>query len=142
MVQVRMYDCRIEGNVNVATNFKVKEFKSKDTNFVCIHADLPLALQKIRDKVKKPVIMTNSYRTEAHNSRVGGAPQSKHLYGMAADIYVNGMSALQLAKEIESVFPGSYGIIAYTKKNFVHFDVRAKAYRGINDGTLRNVSRF
>lgn len=142
MVQVRMYDCRTEGNVNVATNFKVKEFKSKDTNIVCIHTDLPPALQKIRDKVKKPVTMTNSYRTEAHNSRVGGASQSKHLYGMAADIYVAGMSALDFARTIDSVFPGKYGIIAYTKQNFVHFDVRAVAYRGIDNGTLKNVSKF
>lgn len=137
-----MYDCRTEGNNKITNNFKVREFKSKDSNIVCVSKELVDCLQKIRDKVGKQVIITSAYRTESHNKKVGGASKSKHLYGMAADIYVPGMEALKFARLIESIFPNRYGIIAYTKKAFVHFDVRDSAYRGIDDGTLRNVNKF
>lgn len=141
MVSVNVYNTATEGATKITNNFKVSEFKS-DSKIVLIHHTLPIALQMIREKVGKAVNITNAYRTEAHNKRVGGASNSYHLYGMAADIYVNGYTPEQLAKVIESLFPTTYGIIAYTKKGIVHFDVRAKKYRAINNGTEKSVDHF
>ena len=48
--------------------------------------------------------------------------------GMAADIRVEGMSAKQLANELNAIIPEECGIIVY--KSWVHFDVRTgKKYR-------------
>lgn len=141
MVNVNVYNASTEGATKITTNFKVSEFKS-DSKIVLIHHTLPIALQMIREKVGKAVNLTNAYRTETHNKRVGGASNSYHLYGMAADIYVNGYTPQNLAKVIDSLFPTTYGVIAYPKKGIVHFDVRSKKYRAINNGTEVKVEHF
>ena len=141
-VEVVAYNSSIEGNVKVASNFTVKEFRSSDSRIVFIHKLLPQGLQKIRDKVGNSVTLTNAYRTDSHNQRVGGASNSYHLFGMAADIYVEGMQPLQLAKIVDGLFPDKYCVIAYPKKGIVHFDVRTKKYRAINDGKEKAVSTF
>lgn len=43
-------------------------------------------LQVIRDEYGKPIIVTSGYRCEALNTACGGASNSDHLYGCAADI--------------------------------------------------------
>lgn len=53
-------------------------------------------LQPLRDKLKKPIIITSGFRSVKVNNLVGGVSNSQHLYGQAADITVNGMSAAQL----------------------------------------------
>lgn len=46
-----------------------------------------LGLEPIRARFG-PVIITSGYRTSALNEKVGGSPNSRHLYGMAADYRV------------------------------------------------------
>lgn len=53
-------------------------------------------LQPLRDKLKKPIIITSGFRSVKVNELVGGVSNSQHLYGQAADITVNGMSVAQL----------------------------------------------
>lgn len=53
-------------------------------------------LQPLRDKLKKPIVITSGFRSVKVNILVGGVDNSQHLYGQAADITVNGMSAVQL----------------------------------------------
>lgn len=141
MVSVNVYNAAAEGSTKITNNFKVSEFKS-DSKIVLIHHTLPIALQMIREKIGKSINITNAYRTESHNKRVGGASNSYHLYGMAADIYVKGVDVNTLAKTIDNMFPTTYGVIAYPKKGFVHFDVRAKKYRAVNNGTEVKVEHF
>lgn len=141
MVSVNIYNLATEGNFNVAKNFKVREFKS-DSSKVLIHPELPDALQVVRDEVGESVNLTNGYRTDSHNKRVGGATNSYHTYGMAADIYVNGYTPVELAKIISSLFTDKYCIIAYPKKGIVHFDVRSKKYWALNNGKEKPVSSF
>ena len=44
-------------------------------------------LQPIRDAWGKPIVVSSGYRCEKLNSRVGGAKNSQHCYGTAADIH-------------------------------------------------------
>ena len=141
VVSVNVYNASTEGATKITNNFKVSEFKS-DSKIVLIHHTLPIALQMIREKLGKAINITNAYRTETHNKRVGGASNSFHLYGMAADIWVKGVVPVDLAKVIDSLFPTTYGVIAYPKNGFVHFDVRAKKYRAINNGIEVKVDHF
>lgn len=49
-------------------------------------------LQPIRDKLKKPMIVTSGFRCSALNRAVGGVSNSQHTKGQAVDFHVNGMT--------------------------------------------------
>jgi uncharacterized protein YcbK (DUF882 family) len=83
-------------------------------------------LDKIRETVAKPVAISCAYRCPQHNKEVGGVPNSFHQQGVAADIYVDGMSVEELATVAEKC--GADGIGRYYKKHFVHVDKRG--YKG------------
>lgn len=51
-----------------------------------IHPQLLLRLQRVRNDWGKPMIVDCGYRCATHNASVGGAPNSAHLTGEAADI--------------------------------------------------------
>lgn len=53
-------------------------------------------LQPLRDKLKKPIVITSGFRSVKVNALVGGVSNSQHVYGQAADITVSGMSTAQL----------------------------------------------
>lgn len=44
------------------------------------------ALENLRGQVGKPLVIVSGYRTSAHNAEVGGAIDSRHLHGDAADL--------------------------------------------------------
>src|SRR5699024_4417121 len=77
---------------NISKNFKLREFACKDgSNLVKVDKNLLNKLQALRDRIKRPIIITSGYRTESHNRKVGGSKNSQHLYGKAVDIKVSGM---------------------------------------------------
>lgn len=49
-------------------------------------------LQPIRDKYGKPININSGYRSTALNYKVGGARNSEHILGAAADIDTNSIS--------------------------------------------------
>lgn len=125
---IKCYIMDAEANNNISKHFKVKEFACRDgSQAVFIDEYLVTILEILRNKIKKPVIITSGYRTAEQNKRVGGARYSYHIRGMAADIRANGMTAKELAKKLDEIVPNECGIIVY--KNWVHFDVRQNKYR-------------
>lgn len=58
---------------------------------------LAATLEQVRSLVGKPVNVTSGYRSPAVNKLVGGAVNSAHMSGLAADINVNGYTPRQLA---------------------------------------------
>jgi len=62
---------------------------------LCVHV-----LEPIRERFG-PVMVTSGYRCVALNRSMGGAPNSQHMDGEAADIEVPGMSNADLARWIE-----------------------------------------
>lgn len=126
---LKSYIMDTDRNVKLARHFKVKEFACKDGSQVVFIDDyLCTILDILRNKIGKPVIITSGYRTPEWNKKCNGAKYSYHMRGMAADIRVDGMSAKELAKELDKIVENSCGIIVYN--NWVHFDVRdGKKYR-------------
>ena len=51
-------------------------------------------LERLREKVGKPIVINSGYRSEAVNKAVGGVKGSNHLTGCAADIHVAGIEQL------------------------------------------------
>jgi len=87
---------------------------------------LAWVLQQIRDLVNVPIKINSAYRCPAHNERVGGAPESKHKLGIAADLNPIGLSSDELHDAIEDLVTSKRipegGVGLYD--SFVHYDIR------------------
>lgn len=109
-------------SVQLSKNFRSVEFdckcgKCKDT---LIDEKLVTLLQKLRDKIGKPIIINSGFRCAAHNKAVGGATTSQHTIGKAADIRVTGILPSTIASHCEAI--GFDGIGRYS--TFTHVDTR------------------
>ena len=123
MATVTAYSKKKDGNKKVSTNFRVKEFACADgSDPVFISPDLVSVLQKIRTHFGKPITITSAYRTPTHNAKIGGVSDSRHLFGIAADIKVKEISPLRVAQYAEQLLTNKGGIGVYA--TFVHIDVR------------------
>ena len=123
MNTVRAYSKEKDGNKKLSTNFKVKEFACSDgSDPIFVSPELVMVLQKIRTHFGKAVTITSAYRTPKKNKAVGGTAYSQHLYGMAADIKVKGVTPKEIAKYVEKIMPNGGGIGIYD--TFTHIDVR------------------
>lgn len=137
---VPMTECTKGTAVQVSKNFESIEFDCNGKgccNKTKIDPKLVEILQKIREYFNVPVTINSAYRCEKHNKKIGGAPNSKHLYGQAADIKVKGVKPLKVAQYAESI--GVKGIGRYT--NFVHVDTRTTKFFWIGSGQ-KQVSTF
>lgn len=73
-------------------------------------------------KITGPIRVSSGYRSSLVNSRVGGAANSEHLYGQAADITVPGMSNYDLACLIRDQFQFDQVILEFN--SWVHVSLR------------------
>lgn len=117
-------------NTRVSTNFRAKEFDCKCSRCSETLIDTALVdiLQKIRTHYGKSVNNNSGYRCTKHNAEVGGASGSHHTKGMAADIRVKGVDALEVARYAESIGVKRIGYYDKDHGDFVH----------IGSGTTKN----
>ena len=82
---------------STAKQHRVSNTPDKQTiaNLGCLVQNL---LQPLRDKLRRPIIVTSGYRSPELNKLVGGASNSQHVLGQAVDIQVTGMSPRTLAE--------------------------------------------
>lgn len=129
MTDVRSYSLAAEGDSQAAPHFKVREFACKDgSDPVFVSPRLAGVLEAIRTHFGAPVTITSGYRTPAHNAATrGSSPRSQHLYGLAADIQVEGAVPDAVAAYAETLLPDAGGIGIYD--TFTHIDVRSQKNR-------------
>ena len=97
-------------------NFKISEFIQSDTAIAHNINNMPdinsldcmldlifYCLQPIRDKIKKPIIISSGFRCKEVNTLVGGVSNSQHTKGQAADFTVKGESVSGLISKIKSM---------------------------------------
>ena len=104
---------------------KVKYFKKAEFACPCcgvchMNKELIWKLDLLRELVGEPLIITSGYRCERHNEAVGGAPNSAHLRGNAADIACP--DHLLRYKILKYAFYLEFPRIGIGKK-FIHLDV-------------------
>lgn len=128
MYDVRVYNLQSEGNIKITNHFKVREFACMDgCPIVCISLDLVDALEDIRTIAKCSIIVNSGYRTYSHNKKVGGAPNSMHIYGLAADIRPGDGNVKRLYDICATYLKGEHGLGKYN--SFVHIDMRKNTAR-------------
>lgn len=128
---IKTYSVKKNGGTYLSDNFKVKEFACNDgSDTVLISDELVDLLQKIRDHFGVAVTINSGYRTSTYNKKVGGATNSQHVKGTAADIVVKGVDPLTVAQYSEHLMPDSGGIGVY--QTFTHVDVRTSRSRWDN----------
>ena len=104
-------------------HFKVKEFACKHCGEIKIDINLLVKLEELRRAIgNRPIIINSGYRCPTHNKNVGGAKNSQHLYGKAADIRVPNMSPRTLEKFADTVFAN--GGVGMGGATIVHVDTR------------------
>jgi uncharacterized protein YcbK (DUF882 family) len=124
---LKMHD--LDMDAQLSPHFKRKEFlcQCKKCNFAQPDSELLIALEQIRTYFNKPVLITSACRCESHNAKVGGAPDSAHKQGIAADIVVKDVSPAEVQSIVSTWFAHCYGIGSYN--TFTHIDVRHKKAR-------------
>lgn len=117
--------------MKITDHFRIEEFASKDgkaTPVAVQHQILKVAqnLEILRESLGRPIVITSGYRSKSHNAAVGGARNSYHLRGMAADIRARGLTPEQVFKEIRRLIAAGEMSPGGLKKypTFVHYDVR------------------
>ncbi|GGI94192.1 D-Ala-D-Ala carboxypeptidase family metallohydrolase [Streptomyces brasiliensis] len=81
-------------------------------------------LEAVRKKSgDSPITINSGFRSTSYNASVGGASNSMHVYGDAADIVVSGHTTLQVYKIAETC--GFSGLEAYTH-SWQHVDSRVQ----------------
>lgn len=126
-MNIKTYSLKNDGNKTLSRSFKAREFACKDgSEKILIDSRLVELLQKIRDKFGVAVIINSAYRTPSHNAKVGGAKNSYHVQGMAADIVIKGISPKRVAQYAEAI--GAGGVGWYEAQGFTHVDTRSTKY--------------
>ncbi|MFW6281954.1 MAG: YcbK family protein [bacterium] len=111
-------------NFQLSKNFNLQEFECTHPDHRHVRVDEKLVdkLQKLRDKINKPLVINSAYRCPERNEQVGGAKDSQHLYGKAVDVSVTNLEiSVEKVKELAEKI-GFNGIGLYD--TFIHLDVR------------------
>jgi len=110
---------------DLTKNFSRREFACHCCGEVRVDMRLVDALQKLRDACGVPIRVVSGYRCPKHNAEVGGAKNSYHMRGMAADIEVGDWDVYRMALLAEQIgeFRGG-GLGIYPEQGFIHVDVR------------------
>lgn len=108
-----------------SAHFTDKELACRHCGVNGCQQELVDALEALRVLVGVPIVVNDAYRCPVHNSEVGGVPDSEHVRGIAADIVIHGMTAMQMyesAKQIPAFRNGGIGLAA--AQNYIHVDTR------------------
>lgn len=114
----------------LSENFFTREFccrcNSTRCHFTLVHPRLVEVLQTLRHLLARPLIITSGFRCRTHNKIAGGRPRSYHTRGMAADILCHQPEHMEELIEAASDISAVGGIGRYSKRRFVHLDVRPR----------------
>lgn len=101
-------------------NFTPKEIACRGTGKLLVNEDSLDKLQELRAEIGLPFHVNSGYRSPEYNKKVGGAPNSFHMQGMAFDISLSNLNRDTMFKKAEDY--GFNGIGQYN--SFIHIDTR------------------
>jgi uncharacterized protein YcbK (DUF882 family) len=117
--------------MRLTENFELSEFASRDgaetpADVIENLKEVAKNLEIIRANLRAPIRINSGYRSPAHNKRIGGATNSFHVKGLAADIVVDGYTPEEVFATLEILMRSGKikkgGLKRY--RTFVHYDIR------------------
>jgi len=109
---------------NLSAHFSREEFVCHCCGEFLLDDRLLAALEILRKRAGQAVLVLSGYRCPGHNRRIGGAANSQHVLGKAADIRMHGLTLQQMYELAESVDDFARGGIGVYDRGFLHVDVR------------------
>lgn len=107
---------------DLSEHFSAWEFRCKDGSEHPIDPNLVGMLELVRSHFGRPVMIVSGYRSPEYNRKVGGATNSYHTKGMAADIQIDGIDPQQVHGFCDLAFKTG-GVGRY--ETFTHVDCRS-----------------
>lgn len=117
--------------MKLTKNFSLKEFGDVPDEYIPNIQELANNLQVVRDFFDAPIKVTSGYRSPEHNKSTGGAKNSQHLLGKAADFKVKGIppevvtATIAALIRIGAIKEGGIGLY----KTWTHYDTRGTKAR-------------
>ena len=128
--KVVSYNLTTQGNMLLSPHFKVKEFKSPDSNTVKIDNRLIWILEKLyADFNCSKLIINSGYRTPNYSIKVGGSSTDRHTLGQASDIKLFDKSGKIISAKLVCQKLCEYGNVfgvGYINETSTHVDTRPK----------------
>ena len=100
-------------------HFKIEEFACPTSGEAEMNGNFLAKLDKARDMANVPFVINSGYRSEKHNRKIGGSPNSSHLRGMAADI--RAIDSTTRFRILEAAFAVGFTRIGIAD-TFIHLD--------------------
>ena len=100
-------------------NFAPYEIRCKGSGTLCLNEAAMDALQRLRTALGCPLRVNSAYRCPDYNRKIGGAPDSRHLYAEAFDI---GKTEWELGQLLEEAAKAGF-LVAKQYTGFVHLDM-------------------
>lgn len=121
-----------EPQARLSPHFTMGEFLPRDPQYK--YARVAPALVEMLEELRHalgdhPITLTSSYRPPRYNASIGGASQSVHMDGLAADVYADNVPYSRLAAAAERVVGDRGGLGLYPNEGFVHVDLRGTRAR-------------
>ena len=122
--------------MKVTANFSRSEFECSDGSEMPLEVFnnvilLAENLEVLRAHFNTPVNINSAYRSPVYNRTVGGAVNSQHLSGRAADVVMDGITPSEVADAIEFLIDVGMmkegGVGRYD--TFTHYDIRGTKAR-------------
>ncbi len=112
----------------ISENFQRSEFECKcGCGFATVDVELVEILERFREYFNKPIKINSGCRCKIYNKSIGGASQSRHMEGIAADIAIKDVEPSEVQSKFNQWYPKLYGMGSYN--TFTHIDTRTKKAR-------------
>ena len=138
----QVYNIYIDENSLLSKNFRLKEFmmhedtckkagiSETERKKVILYEQLVIACQKLRD-VFGQCKVNSGYRNAKYNKYIGGAKNSAHTEGKAADLEFKGAKPKEVQAYVRKHYKelGVYGLESKTKPNcnqYTHIDIKKR----------------
>jgi uncharacterized protein YcbK (DUF882 family) len=105
-----------------------KYFKTAETVCKCgcgtdVQPGFLKRIDELREKVGHSLRLNSAARCQAHNTKVGGAPKSQHLNGIAADVDTLSLTSSQRYGLLKAAL--ELGFCVGVNAAFLHIDIRS-----------------
>ncbi len=129
----------INSNLFATKNFRWKELLINQTKVPTLAVIVNLfktasLLQKYRELIfeNSPIIITSGWRSKEYNKKIGGAPNSYHIHGMALDFVCTKFSPQKVQKKLNPVHQGGLEFAP----TWTHIDIRKERTRFDSKGRV------